>query len=220
MFFSSFVGTALLALVLYKSTHLFEGDFFLRVSPLLSLVGWALVASGMKGLGQYRREMLLLGFLAVPWEFVYLFDVSLVTAKFSAFVLWLLGFEVTRQGVWLILPAGSIEVYRGCSGIRTIFQLLSASWLVLAIAPTTRVQKIGLPIAAILLGFAVNGGAGGADGSAGGRVRYRWIYLLARGDGSLIFSAIAMLAFGCVCAGTIARKRRNTLPNDRNAGEI
>ena len=154
---STLAGLSLIALVLYKSLHLFEGDFFLRLSPLLSLLAWGLLASGVKGLRQYKKELFLLSFLAIPWEYVYLFDISLLTANFSAFTLWLLGFDVTRQGVWIFLPTGSIEVYNGCSGVKMMMQLLGISWLVLTLVPTTRKQKLGLPAIAIILGFMVNG---------------------------------------------------------------
>ncbi|MEL6471247.1 MAG: cyanoexosortase A [Cyanobacteria bacterium J06623_4] len=193
---SCLLGTAILFLVFYKSLHLFEGDFFLRLYPLLSLLGWSLIASGIRGLKQYRRELFLVGFLAIPWEFVYLFDISLFTAKFSACILWLLGFDVTRQGVWIVLPAGSIEVYNGCSGVRMVFQLLGLSWLLLALVPTRWPHKIFLPMMAIALGFTINA------------VRVALMAVLVAlanpagfdywhvGTGSLIFSAIAVLAFG------------------------
>lgn len=203
---SSFVGIALLSLLLYRSLHLFPEDFFLRISPLLSLLVWGLLASGIKGLKQYASEFFLLSFLAIPWEFIYLFDVSEVTAKFSTFILWVLGFAVTRQGVWIIMPTGSVEVYNGCSGLRTILQLLGLSWILLTLVPTNWRQKIWLPIAAILLGFTING------------IRVAIMAVLVAmsdsegftywhtGTGSLIFSAIAVILFGVVCLVTIPRK--------------
>ena len=203
---SSFLGIWLLALVLYKSLHLFPEDYFLRVSPFLSFIGWGLLASGMRGLKQYSRSLFLLSFLAIPWEFIYLFDVSQLTAKFSTFVLWMLGFEVTRQGVWIIMATGSVEVYNGCSGVRTILQLLGLTWILLALVPTNSRQKILLSIAAILLGFIING------------IRIALMAVLVAlsnsegfeywhtGNGSLIFSAISVTMFAAVCFVTLDRK--------------
>ncbi len=94
-------------------------------------------------------------FLAIPWELIYIFDVSQLTARFSASILWLLGFSVTRQDVWIILPTGSVEVYNGCSGVLTILQLLGLSWIVLTLMPTDWRAKVYLPLASILLGFDV-----------------------------------------------------------------
>ena len=205
---SSVVGSLLLALVIYKSLYLFQGDYFIRIAPLLSLLGWGLLASGIKGLKQYWREIFLLGFLAIPWEFVYVFDVSLITAKFSAFILWILGFEVTVKGIWLILPTGSVEVYSGCSGVQMMLHLLGLSWIVLAIAKTNWQQKIWLTIAAILIGFIVNG------------IRVALMAVLVAlsdsegftywhvGNGSLIFSAISVLIFGAICMRTIRSENK------------
>lgn len=202
---SCFVGTLILSLVLYKSLHLFPEDFFLRIFPLLSFLGWSLLASGVKGLKQYYQQLFLWLFLAIPWELIYIFNVSLVTAKFSTFILWLLGFEVTRQGVWIILPTGSVEVYRGCSGVRTILQLLGLSWIVLTIIPSNWKSKTLLPIAAIVLGFIVNGMRVALmavlvalSDSAGFNYWHT-------GNGSLIFSAIAVFLFGIVCFKAFAR---------------
>lgn len=201
---SSFVGVSILALVLYKSLHLFPEDFFLRISPLLSLFGWGLLTSGVRRLKQYYQALFLLLFLAIPWEFVYIFDLSQLTATFSSFILWILGFEVTRQGVWIIMPTGSVEVYNGCSGLRMILQLLGLSWILLTLVPSNWQQKLGLPIAAILLGFTING------------LRVALMAVLVAmsdsagftywhtGTGSLIFSALSVLIFSTLCFKAIA----------------
>lgn len=205
---SSVFGSILLALVIYKSLHLFEGDYFIRIAPLLSLFGWGLLASGIKGLKQYWREFFLLVFLAIPWEFLHILNISSITAKFSAFILWLLGFEVTLKGIWLILPTGSVEVYSGCSGVQMMLQLLGLSWIVFVVAKTNWQQKIWLTIAAILTGFIING------------IRVALMAVLVAlsdlegftywhvGNGSLIFSAISVLIFGVICVRTIIRDNK------------
>jgi len=207
---SSFIGMSLLSLVLYRSLHLFSEDFFLRVYPCLSFLGWGLLASGINGLKQYRQEFWLLSFLAIPWEFLYIFDISQLTAKFSTFILWILGFEVTRQGVWIIMPTGSVEVYNGCSGLRTILQLLGLSWILLTLISTNWQQKVSLSIAAIVLGFVING------------IRIALMAVLVAlsnsagftywhtGNGSLIFSAIAVAMFSAVCLIVIPQKNFQT----------
>ena len=203
---SSFVGVSILTLVLYRSLHLFPEDFFLRISPLLSLLGWGLLASGSKGLKQYYQEFFLLLFLAIPWEFIYIWDISRITASFSAFILWLLGFEVARQGVWLIMPTGSVEVYNGCSGVRMILQLLGLSWIVLTIVPSNWRQKIWLPIAAILLGFVINGFRVALMAVLVALSNSEGFDYWHTGTGSLIFSAIAVLLFGGICLASLPRE--------------
>ena len=191
-FLASFLGLSLLSFVLYRYWHLFADDFFLRLAPLLSLLGWGLLASGIRGLKQYTKELFLLLFLAIPWEFINLFDISQLTAKFSTFILWIMGFEVMRQGVWIIMPQGSVEVYSGCSGVKAILQLVGLCWILLTLIPTNWHQKIWLFLSAILLGFTING------------IRVALMTILVAlsntagfeywhtGTGSLIFSAISV----------------------------
>ena len=202
----TFMGISILSFVFYRYLHLFPDDFFLRISPFLSLLGWGLLASGIQGLRQYYREFFLLFFLAIPWEFVYIFDLSQLTARFSSFILWILGFEVTRQGIWIIMPTGSVEVYSGCSGLRTILQLLGLIWILLTLVVTNWRIKIALPVAAILLGFVING------------IRVALMAILVAtsnttgfdywhtGTGSLIFSAIAVVLLGVVSFLTIPQE--------------
>jgi len=196
---SSFLGISLISLTLYKSLHLFPEDYFLRIAPFISLLGWGLLASGIKGLRQYRRELFLLLFLAIPWEFIYIFDVSQLTARFSTFVLWLLGFEVARQGVWIILPTGSVEVYNGCSGVLTILQLLGLSWIVLTLIPTDCKAKLSLPIASIFLGFIVNGIRIALMAILVAMSNLEGFHYWHTGTGSLIFSAISVSIFAIIC---------------------
>ena len=196
---SNFLGILLISLTLYKSLHLFPEDYFLRIAPFSSLLGWGLLASGIKGLKQYRQELFLLLFLAIPWEFIYVFDVSQLTARFSTFILWILGFEVTRQGVWIILPTGSVEVYNGCSGVLTILQLLGLSWIVLTLIPTNWKVKLYLPIAAILLGFTVNAIRIALMTILVAMLNIDGFHYWHTGTGSLIFSAISVSIFSAIC---------------------
>ena len=196
---SSLFGISLISLTLYKSLHLFPEDYFLRIAPLMSLLGWGLIASGIKGIKQYSQELFLLLFLAIPWEFIYIFDVSQVTARFSTFILWILGFEVTRQGVWIVLPTGSVEVYNGCSGVLTILQLLGLSWIVLTLIPTGWKAKLYLPIASILLGFTINGIRIALMAILVAMSNIDGFHYWHTGTGSLIFSAISVSSFAVIC---------------------
>lgn len=157
--FSSFLGASLLASVLLKSALISGNDIFLRISPFISALGLALVVSGAKGLKQYWQELLLLGFISIPQGLVHKFvDVTLVTAQFSTFLLWCLGFPVARQGVFITLPPGKVEVAAGCSGINGMLQLLGLALLFIFMFPeTNRKQKIYIPFLAVFIAFIVNG---------------------------------------------------------------
>ncbi len=195
---SSFLGTLLIALILSKSTSFSEN--FPYVSPFISAVGLGLIASGFKGLKQYWQELLILFFLGVPKvTLLWLIDISPLTAKFAAFVLWYSGFEVSRQGLNITLPTGTVEVYPGCSGMEAIIHLCGLAVLFLVMVSTDWSKKIIVPGVAILIAFVVNG------------IRVALMAVLAapstqkafeywhKGDGSLIFSLISVSIFGLFC---------------------
>ncbi|WP_254565501.1 cyanoexosortase A [Oscillatoria sp. HE19RPO] len=197
---STLLGLLIIALVLTKSSTLNTYDIFLRLSPVMSGFGLALLASGIKGLKRYWQELFILGFMSISTGLLLrIFNISPVTAKFSALVLWYLGFPVTQEGIYVYLPTGSIEVYSGCSGYSAILQLLGLSLLFLFMFPTTWKQKIYLPLASIILGFIVNG------------LRVAFMAFLVAysdlksfeywhyGDGSLIFSMLGVLLLGGFC---------------------
>lgn len=190
------IGSGLLTWILYKSIHVFTFDFFLRIYPFLSILGLALITAGIKNLSRYIKQFILVSFLIIPWELLHFLNLSLVTAKFSTGILTLLGFPAQREGVWISLPNGSIEVYEGCSGIRLIVQLIGITILLLVLVPSRKLLRIFLPIIAVLLGFGVNG------------LRVSLLAILAvipdpealdywhHGDGSLIFSGLTVLCLG------------------------
>jgi cyanoexosortase A len=192
----SLFGGIAIALVLLKSSSLVGNDVFLRLSPLLSGIGLALLSGGLK---PYWRELSLLTIFAIPPGLVSLLvDISPLTAQFASFTLWSLGFAVSRQGVFINLPTGGIEVYPGCSGIALILQILGLAAIFLILFPSDRYQKIILPGLAIILAFLVNGGRVAlltVLAALGDRLGFKYWHL---GDGSLIFSTMAVLIFGLV----------------------
>ena len=194
----SFIGALLITGVLLKSTSPFGN--FLLLSPFISVLGLSLIASGFRGLKQYWQQLLVLSFLGVPQvTLLWMVDISAFTARFAAFVLWYLGLKVSFQGVHVTLPTGGVEVYPGCSGIENITYMSGLAVLFLVMFPTHWSQKILVPVVAIVIGFVVNG------------VRIALMtYLIASdnlkafaywhtGDGSLIFSMVAVLIFGLFC---------------------
>ena len=198
--FASFFGASLIALILLKSSSISGYDFFIRATPFLSGISLALLASGTKGLKQYWQELLILGYTAIPPGFLgVLVDIALLTAKFSAFILHYLGFEVLRKGVFLILEKGSVEVYHGCSGVNVILQLLGMAVVFLLMFPTTVGQKIVVPLVAIISAFVVNAARVALLAvlvSLSQPEAFEYWHL---GSGSVIFSMIAVFIFGLFC---------------------
>lgn len=203
---SSLVGILLIVLVLLKSLSLFQSESsFLTVLPLASALGVGLLATGLRGLKQFWREFLIVCLLVIPGGLVSgavesLVQLNLLTAKVVSFLLYYCGFEVSRQGVNLLLPGGSVEVRGGCSGFQSMFLLFRLSVLYILIFPTNWVKTFLVPTAAICIAFVVN------------IIRVALMALLVAfsnadsfeywhtGTGSQIFSMIAVVTFGLLCS--------------------
>ncbi len=211
--FSSICGLLLIALILIKSTSLFwfESEF-IKISCLVSFIGLGLVASGVKGIKQYWQELLILIVLLLPLELLAqqidkIINVSLLAAKFSTFVLWYLGFEVSRQGVSVILPTGAIEIYPACSGLNAILLLLQLAFLFIIVFPIQWYKKILVPVISIFLAFTIN------------VIRLVLMAVVVASsnqeafqywhgeDGAKIFSTISILMFGMFCRSLIHRNK-------------
>ncbi|MGP1373371.1 MAG: cyanoexosortase A [Almyronema sp.] len=200
----------LVVLILALSAYLMQLDFDtfrvaksklnlagVRLLPLLSGLALAFLASGVQGLRLFWRELTILFFLGVPSIVAtFLTDISPITARASAFLLWYTGFDVIREGLVIALPGGGVEVYYGCSGMESITYLLGLSAVCLVMFPISGIKRWITPLAAIAIGFLVNA------------VRVSLMALLAasgsqsafdywhEGDGSLIFGLMAVLIFG------------------------
>lgn len=210
---STGVGVILMSLILIKSSAVVGYDYFLRIFPLLATLSIGLMASGFKGLKTYLPQGIIFLWVAIPpGAILKIIDLSLLTAKTSALILHYTGYNVTRQGLFLRLPTGSVEVYDGCAGANIIHQLLGLSLIFLLMFPTNLTQKIVLPLAAIFIAFFLNS------------IRVALMAVLIsystkdsfeywhQGDGSLIFSMIAVGLFGIFCWLTVLR----TPPQDNN----
>jgi cyanoexosortase A len=178
--------------------------------PLVAGLGTGLLASGFKGLRQYWREFIIFGLLAVyPLLRLTLeaIDLSEITAKAASFMLWYSGFPVQLKGVFLYLPKGSVQVYGACSGIQSILQLLSISVLFLLMFPVrSHIQKVLCVVAAVIIGFVVNALRVALMAILNNTGNKNAFYYWHEGQGSLIFSAIAVLVFGCFCWFFFLRK--------------
>jgi cyanoexosortase A len=206
--FSSFFGASILALVLIKITALTGGDFIL-LAPAIAILGIVLLASGFKGCKQYWQELVILFFLGVPKVIIAAFlDLTPVTAKFAAFLLWYSGFDVARQGFGILLPTGGVEVYEGCSGLEAVTHLLTLAGLAIALFPKDWKQAAILPLVAIAIAFITNG------------IRVALLTVLAaskdgsfdywhQGEGSLIFSMISTSLFGLFCLVSLRLDKTN-----------
>lgn len=197
---STLVGFSLIMLILFRG--LAPSGYHLRISPFVSAVGLALMASGVKRLHHYWKELFILSLLVLytpVTNFLQAIDLPLLTAKVSTFMLWIAGFQAYREGVFINLPTGKVEVYGACSGIESIFLMLSIGILFFLLIPIGHLQKAICLVLAVFLGFVVN------------CVRVAIMALLVASrnmeafdywhgkDGSLIFSVISVAIFGLFC---------------------
>lgn len=185
--------------LLFKGWHLFsEDEAFLRCLPLLSLGSWGLICGGWQGLKQLGRYLCLFGFLAMPWELVYvMLDLSTLTAQFAHFLLWILGLAGERQGTLIRVGAGAIEVYHGCSGLKLILQLIGFTLLYFVLNSLRGWGQLVLIFGAIAIGFILNGMRVAMMAilvSLGDESAFAYWHL---GTGSLIFSGLAVASLGC-----------------------
>ncbi|MGQ4646832.1 cyanoexosortase A [Lyngbya aestuarii] len=195
--FSSFLGILLIAVVLLRSSSPQLTTHFLGAFPFLSGLGLALLASGFKGLRQYWQELLLLFFLGVPKAAIFpVIDISVVTAKFAAVMMWYTGFDVFQQGVTVMLPGGGVNVQPFCSGLRGIFYLLGLSVLTLVMFPVSGVKKYFVPIIAMILAFVVNGVRVVIMAFFASTQNQKVLAYWHDGQGSLVFTLMAVMLFG------------------------
>ncbi len=194
-------GIALLGGLLAKSAGT-PGEKFVGFFPLLGFIAIGALASGLRGLGQYRQELIVFFFLGLPRLALAIIPNLLapVTAAFSTFLLWYTGVQVVLIDKNIIrLPNGGVEVVPSCSGLNLMLYMLGVSVLFLVLFPTRNSQKVLLPIAAMALGFFVNA------------IRVALLAILSTHPdknafeywhsqgGALIFVCIAVLLFGSLC---------------------
>lgn len=155
---ASTLGSIAILLLLLKCTGYCEESFLIGY-PFIASIALALLASGFRGLRSYWREILLLFFAGIPEVLMAKFtDPSPITAQFASSMLWYSGLPVTRNGIYLMLPGGSVQVYSGCSGVVAMTQLLGMAVLFLMLLPLPWkwYQKLIIPVAAVAIGFLVN----------------------------------------------------------------
>ncbi|MGI0488321.1 cyanoexosortase A [Pantanalinema rosaneae CENA516] len=203
------IGAAIIGFTLLRSTALPDATTFLHLLPLVCFFGLALLASGWRGLRQYWKELLIFGLLAIhPFLEIFLqvINLSKLTAMTAAFLLKYMGFLVERDGIFLNMPTGRVEVYAACSGIQSTLQMLNISVLFLMMFPLRNpLQRFFCLSVGVLLGYFVNA------------LRVALMAILVAfsnrqafeywhgGDGSLIFSALAVVLFGGFCWVTFLR---------------
>jgi cyanoexosortase A len=193
---ASLTGIGLIGWVLWQSLGVTsDQQIELRLFPLVSALAVALLASGFQGILQYRRELAIMFFLGVPNILLHMVDIAPLTAKFAATLLSYAGYAASHQGVWITSSAGTIEVYRDCSGMEGATYLLGIAVVCLTLYPVRRPKQIVALLAAALIGFTVNGARVAIMATLAAPQDQAAFLYWHEGDGSLIFAVLAVALF-------------------------
>lgn len=200
---SSAIGGGLLLGLLLLSASLPTSGSFLRGFPVVTVLGLGLLASGLSGLRQYWKELLIFGLLTLNPLLklgLDLINLPRLTAQVAAFMLWYTGFDIRLEGLSLLLPTGRVDVYGACSGVSSMLQMLYISMLFVMMFSLRSVgQQLFSVLLAVLIGFLVNAARVALMAVLVAFSQKSAFDYWHTGDGSLIFAAIAVGLFGGFC---------------------
>ena len=104
-----------------------SGFFLYRVSVLLFIAGLVVFLAGWKHLAAISFPLAFL-VLMIPSSTLVeqiTFPLQIVASKTASFLLMLAGVPAIREGNIILLPSAQLEVAEACSGIRSLFSLLT-----------------------------------------------------------------------------------------------
>ena len=197
---STLLGIMLMVIALLRSISPAGYHFFL--SPVIFTIGLVLLADGFNGFRFYWKEISVFSlFLLYPivMRFLGMIQMEKLTAIFSTFLLYIMGFQPLREGVSIILPTGRVEVLQACAGLDIVTLMFICAILLFFIVPLTNTQKIICLFLAPFIGFFINS------------IRVCLLtYFVSQSadeafdywhgeDGSLAFAMISVVVFGLFC---------------------
>jgi cyanoexosortase A len=212
---ASIVGLLLLGLTVGGSIWMAKAyEKILFLYPLSGAVGLGLLASGFRGLWQYWRELIILFFLGIPRGFISEWiDLSPMTAKVAAFLLWYLGRNVQLVDTEIVLPGGSVNVDKGCDGTGVISYLLCLAVVfvfLFRIVGSRRVLALG---AAAILAFITNMIRVLALALMEAAGRHEAFEYWHAGSGSIVWTVLPVILFGVV--GLMLLRKGGPTANER-----
>jgi exosortase len=201
----SWSGLAILLFALFALTvGVLSSEFFLaRLSFLLLISGMVVFLAGWEYLRAVSFPLAFL-ILMVPSSTIFsrvTFPLQIIASKSASFLLTAAGVSVAREGNILLLAGARMEVAEACSGLRSLFSLMTLAIVYGSIVETKIGMRILLAVAAVPVSILANA----LRISATGLVLQRWGVEKAQGSfhilsGWVIFmSSLAMLfLFHCL----------------------
>jgi hypothetical protein len=133
------LGLILCGLVLVKLLTLTNVDVqaFWAVAPPVMLLGLVLLADGFHGIRQFWRSLFGVVFICglftrIQWFVEKFISLNAISAKISAYFLWIIGFDAVSEGSLVLVNGGIIDIYAGCTAFPLFFsslELLIIIWL-------------------------------------------------------------------------------------------
>jgi cyanoexosortase A len=207
------IGTLLLAWVLARSAVILHWEGLLFALAPIAGLALGLLAEKPANLGRFRDPMLCLmlmpGF-ALLMRLLPEAPISLLTAQVSGLWLSTLGLDVIVNDRSVLLPGGGVQVLGPCNGLDLMAQILCVGVIFLLAFPIRSwSSRCLLFLVAPLIGLICNtfriallallAGHGHSKGSW-------WFDFFHDSTGSLVFSGVAVLAFGMVYMRLLERE--------------
>jgi exosortase len=146
---------ALFALVLGTIT---SGFFLYRISLLLFVVGVVVFLAGWKHLAAISFPLAFL-VLMIPSSTLLdqiVFPLQMIASKTASFLLMLAGVPAVREGNIILLPTARLEVAEACSGIRSLFSLITLTIMYGYLTETKIKVRILLALLAVPISVLAN----------------------------------------------------------------
>ena len=146
---------ALMALVLGTIS---SGFFLSRVSLLLLICGMVVFLAGWKHLAAISFPLAFL-ILMIPSSTLVdqiTFPLQILASKTATFVLTGVGVPAVREGNIILLPTARLEVAEACSGIRSLFSLITLTVIYGYLAETRTGVRVLLALIAVPVSILAN----------------------------------------------------------------
>jgi exosortase len=147
-----------LALMTLVQGTLKSGFFLYRISVLLFIAGMVVFLAGWKHLAAISFPLAFL-LLMTPSSTLMqqvTFPLQIIASKTATFLLMLAGVPAIREGNIILLPSAQLEVAEACSGIRSLFSLLTLTIFYGHLAETKTGVRVLLVIMAVPISVFAN----------------------------------------------------------------
>ncbi|MGY6530131.1 MAG: archaeosortase/exosortase family protein [Cyanobacterium sp.] len=148
------IGLSIILLLYFRAKHIFlmEASVFWYFISILVFLGYILTVAGVRGLNQFRFQFFSIVIVVFFEKFFSLLEsrsdilsITVISAKFTSFVLWYLGFDSQTEGSLVYVNDGLIDIYLGCTAI-PLFTVLLRLILIISLLFPLSVRKILLSV--------------------------------------------------------------------------